>query len=277
MSKKTLLVGFALVLAAGCGINVDESDEEVLRRLMVSSGYSQGTGVKGSADTSSKALLPADTVTPLGWIREQTYKNNPDVSISIVGDSAFVSLEGTQGGNFHLVAYDPDSAKVVDFVKSYEDGYYIAAIFKRIGDDQVDNGWVMTDVSNINMESSQREPRIKLDSLLLEGGNPDSIMITDSKALYDAQDPRWCSAGDSIRITAFTSDTNAVMAAYGFTQDTGKGVFLSQSSPGVWTGAVQVIGSGMFYVAVDVLPWEVVNTVSEPYAAQLWIAQFQMR
>lgn len=273
--KKLAFLGLAGLVLAGCGINTNESDEEILRRLIMTSGWTN-TSPKGGVE--SHGFFPmTDTITPLGWYRQETGRDNPVINIYIVDDSAYVDFSVNIWGNFHIIAYNPDSGGIKDHIKPYKDYCYLAAIFKRIGDEDKDNGWVMTNVTNINFQSAEIEPSVKLDSLLLIGGNPDSIMLYSTDTLMDILDPRWVGLGDTMKAVAYTDDPDPVMAIYGFTEDTAAAALMIEIQPGVWEGQVPVLASGIFYLAVDVYPWEVLNTLSRPYEAQLWIAQFEVR
>jgi len=273
--KKLAFLGFAGLVLAGCGINTNESDEEILRRLIMTSDWSN-TSPKGGIE--SYGFFPmTDTITAYGWYRQETDRDNPVVNIYIVEDSAYVELSGNIWGNFHIIAYNPDSGGIKDHIKPYKDYYYLAAIFKKIGDPDEDNGWVMTNITNINFHSAEIDPSVKLDSLLLIGGNPDSIMLYSTDTLMDILDPRWVGLGDTLKAVAYTDDPDPVMAIYGFTKDTAAAALMTETQPGVWEGQVPVLASGVWYLAVDVYPWAVLNTISRPYESQLWIAQFEVR
>ncbi|MEO0141018.1 MAG: hypothetical protein ABIM88_05675 [candidate division WOR-3 bacterium] len=277
--KKIALVGLAGFVLAGCGVKTEESDEEILRRLILTSGWTR-TSPKGGIESSGFVIME-DTITPFGWIREETGRDNPIINIYFVEgaeyDSAYVELSVNIWGNFHIVAYNPDSGGIKDHIKPYKDHCYLAAIFKRIGDEEQDKGWVMTDVTNINFQSADIDPSVKLDSLLLIGGNPDSIMLYSPDTLLNIQNPRWVGLGDTMKAVAFTDDPDPVLAIYGFTQDTAAAALMTQTQPGVWEGQVPVLGSGVWYLGVDAYPWYVLNILDRPYEAQLWITQFEAR
>ncbi len=277
--KKLAFFGLASLMLAGCGVNTDESDEEILRRLIMTSGWTN-TSPKGGVE--SYGFFPMeDTITPFGWYRQETGRDNPVINIYFVQgteyDSAYVELSGNIWGNFHIIAYNPDSGGIKDHIKPYKDYYHLAAIFKRIGDEDQDKGWVMTDVTNINFKSADIDPSVKLDSLLLIGGHPDSIMLYSTDTLMSILDPRWVGLGDTLKAVAYTDDDNPVLAVYGFTEDTANATLMTQTEPGVWEGKLPVIASGIWYFAVDAYPWYVLNILDTDYEAQLWITQFEVK
>lgn len=277
--KKLAFLGLAGFVFVGCGVNADESDEEILRRLIMTSGWTN-TSPKGGIE--SYGFFPMeDTITPFGWYRYETGRDNPVINIYFVEgpeyDSAYVEFSVNIWGDFHIIAYNPDSGGIRDHIKPYKDYCHLAAIFKRIGDEDQDKGWVMTDVTNINFKSAEIDPSVKLDSLLLIGGNPDSIMLYSPDTLLNIQDPRWVGLGDTMKAVAYTDDPDPVLAIYGFTKDTAAAALMTQTQPGVWEGQVPVLASGIFYLAVDAYPWYVLNILDTDYEAQLWITQFEVR
>ena len=273
--KKILFLPVAGLVLAGCGVKTEESDEEILRRLITTSGWTN-TSQKGGIE--SHGFLPMeDTITPYGWYRQETGCDNPVINIYIVGDSAYVELSGNIWGNFHIIAYNPDSGGIRDHIKPYKDYCYLAAIFKRIGNEDEDKGWVMTDVTNINFNSSDIDPSVKLDSLMIIGGNPDSIMLYSPDTLMPVG--RWVAKGDSLKAIAYTDDPDPVLALYGFPVegDTVVATLMTEVQPGVYEESLPVVGSGIYYFAVDAYPWYVLNILDTDYESQLWITQFEIK
>jgi len=273
--KKLAFFGLAGFVLVGCGVKTEESDEEILRRLIMTSGWTN-TSQKGGIQ--NHGFFPMeDTITPFGWYRQETGRDNPVINIYIVGDSAFVELSLNIWGKFHIIAYNPDSGGLRDHIKPYKDFCYLAAIFKRIGDEEQDRGWVMTDVTNINFQSSDTDPSVKLDSLMIIGGNPDSIKLYSPDTLMPVG--RWASKGSNLKAIAYTDDANPVLALYGVPTegDTLVATMMTQVQPGVYEASLPVVGSGIYHFAVDAYPWYVLNILDTNYEAQLWVTQFEIK
>ncbi|RLC46802.1 MAG: hypothetical protein DRH57_05365, partial [Candidatus Cloacimonadota bacterium] len=121
----------------GCSENSTEpdtypkTDKEAINMLMEeNSSYFNIQTHYGEEDTTGGKYGKSSYINTCFWYRELHAYPSINITIDIVGDSAYVTWIGTHNGILHLFA--PDTDTILHFKKDFTDKGERYAVFKRI-------------------------------------------------------------------------------------------------------------------------------------------------
>lgn len=218
--KRLPLILFLAVLIALPGCSKKSSnpeqltDREAIEDLASGSdwfkltNHFEGEAVSDSGDTSTTAgKVLCDTLTVL-WGRKITGHPDPQVTIEITGDSAFVSWEINTVGYFHIVKWVSDSGRWVHIKKPLSETANLYAIFKRRGAVNLPHrGWELAKISGAEGVSDSM-CTVEILSVNIQSNSYDTT-ITDPLELFDIRDVFTFQTEEEVKLTVETNGESA--------------------------------------------------------------------
>lgn len=226
--KRLHFILFLTVLIAltGCSKkseNPQLTDEEAIQEFASGSdwfkltNHFEGEAVSDSGDTSTTAgKVLCDTLTVL-WGRKITGHPDPQVTIEIRGDSAFVSWTINTVGYFHIVKWVSDSGRWVHIKKPLSETANLYAIFKRRGEVNLPHrGWELTKISGAEGVSDS-VCTVEILSVNIQSESYPDTTITNPLELFDIEDVLTFETGEEVTLTVETNGVPAKLFLHIFT------------------------------------------------------------
>jgi hypothetical protein len=212
---KRLLIALILIWIAAIGCKKEEqeiSDEQAIMELISESplfdisNHYEGGATSDSGDTSYYVM--GDSIVPILWGREILEQPDPTISISIVGDSAYVIYEGYNRGNLDILTWDPDSGWIL-YKKPLSETYQIHAVFRKTGKDTDPNrGWELTHISGAKGISDSVNT-VRIDSIRISSTSYPDTVLRDPLMLFSVDSILTFSQGEPVYLTLYTNDGTA--------------------------------------------------------------------
>lgn len=282
----SLIVLFALTGCSKKSTNSEQTDEGTIREFIFDSdwfkltNHFEGEAVSDSGDTSTTAgKVLCDTLTVL-WGRKITGHPDPQVTIEITGDSAFVSWTINTVGWFHIIKWvSSDSSHWVHIKKPLSETANLYAIFKRRGEVNLPHrGWELNKISGAE-GTSDSVCTVEILSINIQSSSYDTT-ITNPLELFDITDVLTFETGEEVKITVETTGEPAKLFLHVFThlwpwhfripfQKEEGGTFI-----GTWK--VQRIPAVKFAV-FDLLRHETIYDDSYPYDSNGWLFPYLVK
>ena len=228
ISMMALLI--ALVSFIGCGkdqASEAEQDDVAIRSFIAgdtlwfnpdqhyedSATNDSGGGIGSLGPGSGMAGIFGDII-PLCWGRQVLGHPNPQVTIEINGDSAYIAWEIHNVGYFNIYAWDPDSGTSGDWVsikKALSETIRISAFFQRTGEPgDPYRGWDLYAISGAWGTSEPEGSRtVTIDSLRIECTTyPDTVFSTPLCITPILQTLTFA-PGETVILTVYSNDPEA--------------------------------------------------------------------
>ena len=284
MKRSPLILFLAILIALpGCSKkseNPQLTDEEAIQEFASGSdwfkltNHFEGEAVSDSGDTSTTAgKILWDTLTVL-WGRKITGHPDPQATIEITGDSAFVSWEINTVGYFHIVKWVSDSGRWVHIKKPLSETANLHAIFKRMDETNLTyRGWELTKISGAE-GTSDSVCTVEILSVNIQSESYPDTTITDPLVLFDIEDVLTFQTGEEVTLTVETNGMPAELFLHVFT-DHWPWHFripFHNEEDGTYTGTwtVQRIPAVRFAV-FDLLHHDTIYDDSYPYDFNGWL------
>ena len=153
-------------------------------------------------------------ITPLHWGRQILGHPNPQVTIDINGDSAYVAWELHNTGYFNIFAWDPDSGLSGDWVfikKDLDETVRISAVFKRTGQPgDPYRGWDLYAISGAWGASEPEGLRtVNIDSLRIECTTYPDTVFTTPLGVTPILETLTFAPGETVTLTLYSNDPDA--------------------------------------------------------------------
>ncbi len=270
--KRTIfpvLLSFILLvlLLAGCSITPQNSDKSAIEDLVVNdSTWFNADSHYGQETLPTTLMTQFDQV--FLWYRtlDTTQSISRDISINIVGDSAYVSVVGHIPGILHI--YGNLSGDTVIVEKHFTDIWTRSAIFKKDTVSTYHRGWRLYAISGTEITTDNNNIQIDSVRITLQNTGLDTL-ITDVTKLVNKEDIIKVRPDDQANITIYTNEPDAFaflhshMWRWRFEKDsTIAGVY-----HGTWKTPHNL---GIYRVGFDVLSNGTLTDDSMPYDANLW-------
>lgn len=168
----------------------------------------------GSVGMGMGNIKPLGEIEPLLWGRQILGHPNPNVTIEVNGDSAFVSWELHNTGYFNIFAWDPDSGQSGNWVlikKELNETSKISAVFKRTGSSEDPyRGWDLYAISGAWGTSEPEEARtVNIDSIRIQCTSyPDTVFNTPFGITPILQTLTFA-PGETVTLTLYSNDPDA--------------------------------------------------------------------
>lgn len=165
----------------------------------------------------SRGFIPGHTlggIDPLLWGRQILGHPDPQVSVDIVDDSAYVAWELHNTGYFNIFAWDPDSGQAGEWVfvkKNLDETVRLSAIFKRTGQTgDPYRGWDLYAISGAWATSEPAGFRtVNIDSLRIESTSyPDTVFTTPLEVTPILQTLTFA-PGETVTLSLYSNDADA--------------------------------------------------------------------
>jgi len=279
--KRFLVVLVVLIgLFSGCQ---RATDEEVIQDVIGTEladyfsdvdNYEKPTG-DTIADTGTKGHLY------VFWFRE--VKNiTKNVDVTIEGDSAFVVIHRDHSGILHRYPFDtlPPPDTLIDIPKNFSDNGLRYAIFKKVGDLNINRGWVLTDISFKKIVSTN-EPPFKIDSVkIMTFDSSMTWLITNPLTLIPKDSIMRLPRGKKLIITVYTSPSteNVVVFIHTMGEQRLHRYRIRKAADGVFQGlCFSAPMVGIHRWGIDVLTYGTIfedDSTTYPYEAEAWIIPY---
>jgi hypothetical protein len=153
-------------------------------------------------------------IEPLLWGRQILGHPDPQISLEVIGDSAYVAWESHNTGYFNIFAWDPDSGQSGEWVfvkKGLTEIVRISAVFKRTGQaGDPYRGWDLYAISGAWATSDPENSRtVNIDSLRIQSTSyPDTVFTTPLEITPILQTLTFA-PGESVTLTLYSNDVDA--------------------------------------------------------------------
>lgn len=214
------------------------------------------------------------------WWRE--IKNfSRDVNATIVGDSAFVEVDISHSGILHRYPFNTIPPETLyDIPKNFADNGKRYAIFKKIGDPDVHNGWVLTDITYKKIVSTN-EPSFKIDSVRFERiDGSQSWTIKDPLAFMKKDSLLKLPKGTKLEVYVFTSPAteSVVVFMHVMANQRHHRYRIRENTNNTFFGYCWTTPrSGVYRFGIDAMTYGTIfedDTTLYPYKAEAWIIPY---
>lgn len=153
-------------------------------------------------------------IDPLLWGRQILGHPDPQVSVDIIDDSAYVAWELHNTGYFNIFAWDPDSGQAGEWVfvkKDLNETVRLSAVFKRTGQTgDPYRGWDLYGISGAWATSEPAGSRtVNIDSLRIESTSyPDTVFTTPLEITPILQMLTFA-PGETVTLSLYSNDADA--------------------------------------------------------------------
>lgn len=238
----------------------------------------------GNEDTTGGTLSLFTPVTHYFWYREVDPEPHIQVSIDIIGDSAFISWTGEFTGTFHLFASDtfpPDT--ILEYLKDFTDYGTRYAIFKRLypadEDPERRRGWRLSMLSGAEIVSEGNT--VTIDSVRLNCLSYPDTVIVDPLAMFLKEGIVTLTPEEQCSLTVYTNTGNYevdYVFLHSWRRDIehhrhcftylGDGVFT-----GVWYAPINSSETinRVHHCAFDMIDKQTLDDDAEPYDSNAWL------
>lgn len=153
-------------------------------------------------------------ITPLLWGRQILGHPNPQVTVDINGDSAYVAWELHNTGFLNIFAWDPDSGQSGEWVfikKQLDETVLIYAVFKRTGEPgDPYRGWDLYAISGAWGTSEPEDLRtVTIDSLRIECNTYPDTVFTTPLGITPILQTLTFAPGETVTLTLYSNDPDA--------------------------------------------------------------------
>ncbi len=268
-----VLLCVCIIVTYGCekGITVaGNADEEAIQDLL--SELPDWFSIDGHLGDESEDLAK-DAVSPIFWWREVNRPIHRIVTIDVVGDSAFATIEADIHGWFNIVIdVDPDSL----VHKDLDDRSIRYAVFKKDTASTHHRGWKLVSVSGAEIVSETNTVRI--DSVRIEVLDIGwDTLVVDPLEIFAREEVLTLPPGVQVEVTAYTNDSTACVFLHTFRAlrphrwrflREGNGVY-----HGFWFTPRRL---GIHHAAVDIIHHETIFDDEYPYDSNAWLLPYRV-
>ena len=264
----------SMLMTHGCEQNITEAerrDEEAIQDLIA--GLSDWFAVDGHLGKESEEPQGKEPIRPIFWWREVERPIPRIITIDLVGDSAFVTVERDIEGWFNIVVdVDPDSIlhKVLaDSSKRY-------AVFKRDTVPEYHRGWRVVSLSGVEIVSDFNTVRIDSVRLELAASGWDTLIVNPLQ-VFAREEVLTLPPDAEVEVTAYTNESTACVFLHTFRpwrphrwrfRHQGDGVFY-----GRWVTPHRL---GIHHAAVDIIHHDTIYDDAYSYDSHAWLLPYRV-
>jgi len=282
MKKYLLIVVSLLVIFAGC--SKTSSSQEITD--IITSDFSDWFGTAPYAGEEGGDTLASSGTKDYKWVfwyREDTLNAPPEISVDVVGDSAYVTWTRNIDGIFHRFPTDtfPPLDSLQDIPKHLQDTITRYGVFMKDGDPNRHHGWRLKKLTGALIDSPNHT--VSIDSVKITT-NTDTVVITDPLAFLDTTNVLTLSCDDSVNVTVYVDPSKSVLVflhSRSRRNERPHRWMFRLESPGVFTGwwkAPEMMGRHL--AAVDVIEYNTIfsdDGTTYPYDSEAWIIPFRTK
>lgn len=263
----------SIIVMYGCEQKVTEAektDEEVIQDLV--NELSDWFAVDGHLGKESQEPPGKDSIPTIFWWREVERPIHRIITVDLVGDSAFVTVQADIEGWFNL-RIPPDST----IEKELADTATRYAVFKRDTVPGYHRGWRLMGLSGAEVVSDTNTVRI--DSVRVEVlATGLDTLIVDPLEIFSRGEVLTLPPGAEVGVTAYTNDSTACVYLHAFRSwgprrwrfsHMGNGVY-----HGFWTTPRRL---GIHHAAVDIIHHDTIYDDEYPYDSNAWLLPYKVR
>lgn len=277
---KRIVLGIAILalvmVFVYCGKSDEELDQEMIESIIMADTiwFNPNTEV----DSTSGAYFIGRDTSIVWWRGPQTH-SEPIIEIHIVGDSAWVSWQRSNAGNFYSFA-QWDTLPWVLWTKPLFETAHLRATFLRTGrTDDENRGWSLNSIS-LAYGVSDSVNTVRIDSLRINSSQYSDLVITEPlNTFYLIDNLVTFEPGEPVTLTLYTNviDGHAFLHTFilawpyyvrlNFTQE-GNGVY-----QGTWNA--QLIAVPRFAI-FDLLSHSTLYTSEGDYDFNGWLLPYNI-
>ncbi|MGQ9707258.1 MAG: hypothetical protein ACUVUR_00060 [bacterium] len=231
-----------------------------------------------SHDSTSSGYFTAGDTQVLWWRGPQTH-DTAMITVGVAGDSAQVTWERHNFGEFHILAKPPDTSLVL-WNKNLIETARLCAIFKREGkESDSDRGWRLKKIS-LAMASSDSVNTVRIDSVRLHSSLRELLIVSPLTTFFPIESLFSFTPGEEVTITLYTNATEGLAFLHTFIlvwpfyvrvpfNYQGDGIF-----QGTWH--TQLVPSFRFAI-FDLLHRSTIYSPDAPYDFNGWLFAYQIK
>ncbi len=212
--KLGLVFSVAVMFMVSCQKADPEADKAAVQALVErdSVWFSANTEM---GDSTSGGFVDGDTA--VFWWRGTQTHDEPNLTIEVVGDSAWVDWSRHNYGDFYVLANLPTDDSLVLWTKDLVETARLRGVFTRegqTGDD--DRGWKLNKVS-LAYGRSDSAQTVLIDSMKIESATVGELVIVDPlNTYYGLEDLVWFTPGEEVTLTLYTDTEEGVAFLHTF-------------------------------------------------------------
>lgn len=203
---KRIVLGIAILalvmVFVYCGKSDEELDQEMIESIIMADTiwFNPNTEV----DSTSGAYFIGRDTSIVWWRGPQTH-SEPIIEIHIVGDSAWVSWQRSNAGNFYSLA-QWDTLPWVLWTKPLFETAHLRATFLRTGrTDDENRGWSLNSIS-LAYGVSDSVNTVRIDSLRINSSQYSDLVITEPlNTFYLIDNLVTFEPGEPVTLTLYTN------------------------------------------------------------------------
>lgn len=203
---KRIVLGIAILalvmVFVYCGKSDEELDQEMIESIIMTDTiwFNPNTEV----DSTSGAYFIGRDTSIVWWRGPQTH-SEPIIEIHIVGDSAWVSWQRSNAGNFYSLA-QCDTLPWVLWTKPLFETAHLRATFLRTGrTDDENRGWSLNSIS-LAYGVSDSVNTVRIDSLRINSSQYSDLVITEPlNTFYLIDNLVTFEPGEPVTLTLYTN------------------------------------------------------------------------
>ena len=275
--NKWLVVVLVAAIVAAVGVSCKRADPEADKASIQGIVERDSVWFDGSTTVDSTGGGYIDGDTAVIWWRSAQTHDEPDIEISLVGDSAWVEWSRHNFGDFYTLAKPPDTTWLL-WSKKVVETARLRGVFTRVGEEtEDDRGWELTGLSLASGRSDSAQSAF-IDSLRIESATAGNVLIIDPlNTYYSLASLIWFTPGEAVTVTLYTNieDGDAFLHTWAFWYrrlpftNTGGGVFT-----GTWNA--QLLPFPRFAI-FDLVTHGTIYEPGQPYDFCGWLFPYTIR
>lgn len=277
---KWFLVVLTFVFVFGCTKVTDEQAiEDTIATDLKDYFDADDNYGKPEGDTIADKSIGKGYLYVIWWRELKNFSRN--INVTIENDSAFVEVDISHSGILHRFPFNtipPDT--LYDIPKNFADNGKRYAIFKKIGDPSINNGWILTDITYKKIVSNN-EPPFKIDSVKFEKiDTSESWVVKDPLQFIKRDSLVKLPKGTKLNVYVFTSPPteSVVVFMHVMANQRHHRYRIRQNTNGTFFGYCWTTPrSGVYRFGIDAMTYGTIfedDTTLYPYEAEAWIIPY---